>query len=65
MNHLAEVCFVGIGVGGNYVRCLVTVVIPVGLGGAKNRGGDFNVTILNREREGASHKEMTSFYEGS
>ena len=64
MNNLAEVCFVGLGVGGNHVKCLVTVVIPVGLGGAKTRGGDSKVTILSRERERANHKEMTSFLWG-
>ena len=35
MNNLAEVCLVGLGVEGNYVRCLV---ISMGLGGAKQRG---------------------------
>ena len=56
MNNLAEVCFVGLGVGGIYVRCLVIVVISVGLGGAKRYGGDFKVIILSGEEE--SHKNQ-------
>ena len=32
MNNLAVVCLVGLGEGGNYVRCLVIVVISVRLG---------------------------------
>ena len=61
MKNLAEVCFVVLG---NYVRCLVIVVISVGLGEAKRCGGDFNVIILRWERKGASHKEGTSFMGG-
>ena len=64
MNNLAEVYFVGLGVRGNHVRYPVTVVIPVGLGGAKTRGGDSKATILSRESEGASHKQMKSFLWG-
>ena len=56
MNNLAEVCFVGLGVGGIYVRCLVIVVISVELGGAKRCGGDFKVIILSGE--GESHKNQ-------
>ena len=33
-----EVCFVGLVVGGNYVWCLVIVVIFMGFGGAKRWG---------------------------
>ena len=46
MNNLAEVCFRELGVGENYVRCLVTTVISIGFGGAKSCGGDFKVIIL-------------------
>ena len=35
MNNLAEVCVVGLGIGGNYERCLVIGVISIGLRGAK------------------------------
>ena len=35
MNNLAKVCLVELGVGGNYVGCLV---ISMGLGGAKRCG---------------------------
>ena len=62
MNNLAEVCFVGLGVGGNYVRCRVIVVISVGLGGAKRCGGDFKVIIL--VGVWARHKEGPVFMEG-
>ena len=34
MNNRAELYFVGIEVGGNYVRCIVIIVISVGLGDA-------------------------------
>ena len=46
MNNLADVCLRGLGVGGNYVRCLVIAVISMGFGGAKRCGGDFKVIIL-------------------
>ena len=36
----------GLGVGGNYVRYLVIVVISMGLGGPKRYGVDFKVIIL-------------------
>ena len=39
MNNLAEVCLVGLRVGGNYVRCLVVVVITMRFGGAKRCEG--------------------------
>ena len=48
MNKLAEVCFVGLGERGNYVRCLV---ISIGFGGAMRFGGDFKVIILRGGRE--------------
>ena len=38
MNGLADVCLMGLGVGGNYVWCLVIVVIFMGTGGAKRWG---------------------------
>ena len=34
MNNRAEVCFAGIEVGGNYVRCIAIIDISVGLGDA-------------------------------
>ena len=40
-----EVCFVGLVVGGNYIWCLVIVVIFVGSAGAKRWGGLFKVII--------------------
>ena len=46
MNSLAEVCFLGLGVGGNYIRSVVIVVISMRLGGAKRCGGDLKVIIL-------------------
>ena len=58
MNSLAEACLVGLGVGGNYVRCVVIAVISMGIGGAKRYGEAFKVKILR----GASHKEEISFY---
>ena len=39
MTNLAEVCLVGLRVGGNYVRCLVVVVITMRFGGAKRCEG--------------------------
>ena len=70
MNDLAEVCLVGLGVGANYVRFLVIVVIPMRLGGAKRCGKGFKVIILSvasgvGRGKWASHKEGTSFYKGS
>ena len=62
MNNLAEVCFVGLGVGGKYLRCLVIVVKSVGNGGAKRCGADFKVMILRGKV--ASHKEVTVFIGG-
>ena len=38
----------GLGVGGNYVRCLVIVVISIGLGGPKRYGVGFKVIILDK-----------------
>ena len=38
VNGLADVCLMGLGVGGNYVWCLVIVVIFMGTGGAKRWG---------------------------
>ena len=62
MNNLAEVCLVGLGVGGNYVKC---PDMSIGLGGAMRCGGDFKVIILREARKGASHKEGSSFCEES
>ena len=63
MNNLAEVCFVGLGVGGKYLRCLVIVVKSVGNGGAKRSGADFKVMILRGE--GGKPQRGDSFYRGS
>ena len=52
-----EVCFVGLVVGGNYIWCLVIVVIFVGSAGAKRwrgGGGLFKVIIWGGN---ASHKD--------
>ena len=49
MNNLAEVCLVGLGVEGNYVRCQD---ISIGLGRAMRCGGDFKVIILKEAGEG-------------
>ena len=57
MNNLTEVYLMGLGVGENYVRCLV---MSMGLGGAKKCAGSFKVIILRGKR--ASYKEETSFY---
>ena len=35
MNNLTEVCLMGLGVGGNYKRCIVIVVMSMRLGGTK------------------------------
>ena len=35
MNNWPEVCLVGLGVGGNYKRCIVIVAISMRLGGTK------------------------------
>ena len=51
MNTLAEVCSVGLGVGGNYVRCLFILIVSMGLGGAKSCGGG-EVIILRGGVEG-------------
>ena len=48
-----EVGFVGLVVGGNYVWCLVIVVICMGCGGVK-RQGSFKVIIWGGN---SSHKE--------
>ena len=50
----------GLEVGGNYVKCLVIVIISVGLGGAKRCGKNFKVITLRRG--GTNHKEGTSLY---
>ena len=56
MNNLAEVCFAGLGVGGNYVRCFVIVVISLGLQRAEEWG---RIESHNFEgvREQATKKE--------
>ena len=46
MNNLAEVCVVELGVGRNYERCLVIVVISIGLRGTKRCGRGFKVINL-------------------
>ena len=61
MNNLAEVCLVGLGVGGNYIRCLV---ISMGLGGAKRCGGGFKVIILRETGEWGKPKRGTRLYGG-
>ena len=38
MNNLAQVFLVGLGLGENFVKCRLTVVISKGLGGAKRCG---------------------------
>ena len=53
INNLAEICFDGLGVGGNYIRCLI---ISKRLGEAKRCGGDFKVIIFRGQRKSASHK---------
>ena len=60
MNNLAEVCFVKLLVKRNHGRCLF---ISMGLlGGANRCGRGFKVVILREgAREGANHKEWTSF----
>ena len=50
----------GLEVGGNYVKCLVIVIISVGLGGAKRCGENFKVITLRRG--GTNQKEGTSLY---
>ena len=47
--NLAEVFLKEIGVGGNYVRCLVIVVISLGLGGAKTLGGGFRSSLWEEQ----------------
>ena len=60
MNSLAEACLVGLGVGGNYVRCVVIAVISMGIGGAKRYGGAFKVKILR----GQATKRRSAFIKG-
>ena len=43
--NLAEDFLKELGVGGNYVRCLVIVVTSLGLGGAKTLGGGFRSSL--------------------
>ena len=62
MHNLSEVCLVGLGLRGKYVRCLV---ISMRLRGAKTCGGGFKVIILTGQGKGGSQKEGTSFYGGS
>ena len=62
MNDLAEVCLVGLGVGANYVRFLVIVVIPMRLGGAKRCGEGFKIIFLREQWNRVTHKVATSFY---
>ena len=47
--NLAEVFLKEIGVGGNYVRCLVIVVISLGLGGPKTLGGGFRSSLWEEQ----------------
>ena len=47
--NLAEVCLMELGLGGNYVRCLVIVVISMGLGGAKTLGGGFRSSFWEEQ----------------
>ena len=46
MNYLAEVCLLGLGVGGKYVRCLVAVFISMGFESAKRCEEGFKVLIF-------------------
>ena len=62
VNGLADVCLMGLGVGGNYVWCLVIVVIFMGTGGAKRWGAGgsvlkplFEVASHNRGDRGADN----------
>ena len=43
MNGLADVCLMGLGVGGNYVWCLAIVVIFMRTGGVKRWGAGGSV----------------------
>ena len=63
VNDLSENCSLGLGLGGNYLRCLAITVISVGLGGAKKCGGDFKVIIV-RIWEGRATKrnQVLRFY---
>ena len=47
--NLAEVCLMELGLEGNYVRCLVIVVISMGLGGAKTLGGGFRSSFWEEQ----------------
>ena len=55
MNGLADVCLMGLGVGGNYVWCLVIVVIFMGTGGGAKRWGAGGGSVLKPLFEVASH----------
>ena len=61
MKDCLELCLVGVVVGGNYVWCLVVVVIFMGFEGPKESGGEsFKVIIW---RGNASHKEGQFLWE--
>ena len=72
MNNLAEVCLVGLGVRGNYVRCLVVVVINMKFGGAKRCEGSLKSSFCGVVvkagagwvLEGYEPQRGTSFYGG-
>ena len=66
MNNLAEVCLVGLRVGGNYVRCLVVVVITMRFGGAKRCEGSLKSSFCVCVCVCVSHEPQrgTSFYGG-
>ena len=62
VNGLADVCLMGLGVGGNYVWCLAIVVIFMRTGGAKRWGA--GGSVLKPIFEVANHDGGGSFYVG-
>ena len=64
VNDLAEFCLVELGVKGNPVSCLVTVVISMNLGGAKRCRGSFKIIILRESGKRASQKVRSIYHEG-
>ena len=46
MNSVTQVSLVGLGIGGNYVKCVAIDVISMGLGWVKRDGESLKVIIL-------------------
>ena len=65
INSVAEVSLEGLGIGGNYVKCVAIDVISVGLGWVKRDGESLKVIILLvRDEESGKAQRGNQFLYG-